>query len=925
MGSLVQEFDADLTLIKQGALVIDTSAYAQTSYAREPESAVSVSSTFVHEPISAAYTSIGSTTYTYDQHSSHAANDNYSQELSRSYAQETSPFAHEQSPSSSAVPLTPASHVRGFAPAGYVVPSQGFPDVNGGYHIDHSATYSTPVTTGMDFAGPTAVMDHAGMAGQRARDLSSNSAGTSAPVYPVYAAARKYSVDSSSHASFGSPEIVGQSYGASSSTFANGQVVDSAGFLLTSTLAQPQAYEYQYPSPPGTAQSQGHTQYPAILQPPHINPSQTQPVLHAQPHFVPAHTPVHSRQRSASTSSFAGISYGLPPSFYEEVEEKYDSHEVAVSGVSAEPSFAFTRQTWWDGLLSLYSSSQAPLTLNLGASMSGSDPTQGQLGLGGRRAARAAIMKDVKFLFAVAPHWLFFLHVPTFYASLSAPERACPALVLAVCAISALFQGSEAGDGAEGRRRALKLRDEAQGALEAALSSRSISEELAGAAWILAFFEQCCHPAHQHGRVRSALHVLDGLMQHLRLSALDAGDPTASGYARGEVPVVRSGIEEIASDGMPARTSPPRSISHQHQHQGPALHEHLFPQRQRQSPPTQSTSAQAHRHSPGQRGCSCDELTLGRVDPGAAQHTPFWVTSPAWQNDWSSAEVRREGCRRLAWSAMTLAAAYSSYAAASGYGVPELSLLEPGNFNLLFPGEALGTGKRSVWALYLRAMLLWLACLRMRSRVEGRRRRSIPNESSVMHGYGVYDGGHSGEMQDSEIAAFAMKAWLETEAIEKALNVHTCSVEPAMLYHGREYLFNTRMCISFEFRRFIPHVMTGVGREKSEEWLRDQGRRAKMAAHSLQAVSGSRGHTLAHRPHFVWWFMGQVRRALHLWSLDNSLTIALDVCRDFMMPIAHLSNLFPCVEQRIKFEELQGALNNATIQASQSGYVVRTS
>ena len=30
------------------------------------------------------------------------------------------------------------------------------------------------------------------------------------------------------------------------------------------------------------------------------------------------------------------------------------------------------------------------------------------------------------------------------------------------------------------------------------------------------------------------------------------------------------------------------------------------------------------------------------------------------------------------------------------------------------------------------------------------------------------------------------------------------------------------------------------------------------------------------------------KRALHLWSLDNTLTIALDVCHDFMMPIQYL-------------------------------------
>ena len=44
------------------------------------------------------------------------------------------------------------------------------------------------------------------------------------------------------------------------------------------------------------------------------------------------------------------------------------------------------------------------------------------------------------------------------------------------------------------------------------------------------------------------------------------------------------------------------------------------------------------------------------------------------------------------------------------------------------------------------------------------------------------------------------------------------------------------------------------------------------------------------------------KRALHLWSLDNTLTIALDVCHDFMMPIQYLTGLFPCTgELRTNF------------------------
>jgi hypothetical protein len=36
---------------------------------------------------------------------------------------------------------------------------------------------------------------------------------------------------------------------------------------------------------------------------------------------------------------------------------------------------------------------------------------------------------------------------------------------------------------------------------------------------------------------------------------------------------------------------------------------------------------------------------------------------------------------------------------------------------------------------------------------------------------------------------FAMRAWIETEALEEALQWHTCGVEKAFAYHGREVLF----------------------------------------------------------------------------------------------------------------------------------------
>lgn len=97
-------------------------------------------------------------------------------------------------------------------------------------------------------------------------------------------------------------------------------------------------------------------------------------------------------------------------------------------------------------------------------------------------------------------------------------------------------------------------------------------------------------------------------------------------------------------------------------------------------------------------------------------------------------------------------------------------------FRLLFPGENLsglpalsvpGEGERfhpvreTVWALYARAMLLWHACVRIRGQ----------------------------SVSDHERAIFASAVWREADAIENALDGHTCQTERAFLFQGREYLF----------------------------------------------------------------------------------------------------------------------------------------
>jgi hypothetical protein len=70
--------------------------------------------------------------------------------------------------------------------------------------------------------------------------------------------------------------------------------------------------------------------------------------------------------------------------------------------------------------------------------------------------------------------------------------------------------------------------------------------------------------------------------------------------------------------------------------------------------------------------------------------------------------------------------------------------------------------KETVWALYDRSMLLWHSCVRMRQ-------DRVATEAEKAH--------------------FAIAAWLEADVIEAALDKHTCNLERAFIFQGREYLF----------------------------------------------------------------------------------------------------------------------------------------
>ncbi|KAG0701405.1 hypothetical protein DFH29DRAFT_927092 [Suillus ampliporus] len=520
--------------------------------------------------------------------------------------------------------------------------------------------------------------------------------------------------------------------------------------------------------------------------------------------------------------------------------------------ITREPSLDFTRKTWWDSLLAMYTSSSYLPSLTL---------TQ-------RHRATDLVTADIQFLLRGSNYWFSFINVPQFLGRYFDPakrERTQPALLPAALAIGALFQSSEAGNGKEGRDRAVRLRDVAHGYLEASLNARWIDDSLVQAAWLLAFFEICPHPQHTSERSSSAILMLDMIIRGLGLTFLDIDDPHSAKFSPRSVPTI-----------APHTWTAPRQILH------PA--DHLL-----------ATSNDIQPRYPVQ-GCSCSSMTLGQRWPGAYEYTPLWVTTPAWDGNWSEAEVRKEGCRRLCWSALSLIAGHTSYVTARKHSPVELFLREPANYALLFPGEALGlssmpsdhSGKDTVWALIHRTMLLWHSCLQIR---------------------------RTTNLSEAEMARFGVNAWLEADALEKAFDAHTCGLERTFLFQGREFLFNVRMTVSHEFQRFIPLATANANglfhRTKAEEWLYHQASVAQRVVHGMGGVTGNATNTLMHRPFFVFWFMSQISRALTLWDCDNTLTLALDVCTAFFKPVDYLNALWPCEEVRRKAVRLREQLTRA--------------
>ena len=155
-------------------------------------------------------------------------------------------------------------------------------------------------------------------------------------------------------------------------------------------------------------------------------------------------------------------------------EEEPDTLQEA-NTVWTPPGVQFLRETWWDTLLAFYSGV----------------PTGGALTADMRDAATQIIFADLRTLFKTSLHWLAFVNIPRFFASLQGPhyrQAVQPSLIFGALAVSTFVQSSELEKGAKGRAMALQLLDQAHAMFDASLSAGWIDLGLVQAAWVMLSF-----------------------------------------------------------------------------------------------------------------------------------------------------------------------------------------------------------------------------------------------------------------------------------------------------------------------------------------------------------------------------------------------------------------------------------------------------
>ncbi|KAG9007525.1 hypothetical protein FRB94_014294 [Tulasnella sp. JGI-2019a] len=617
------------------------------------------------------------------------------------------------------------------------------------------------------------------------------------------------------------------------------------------------------------------------------------------------------------------------------------SFHTAFNSIIREPSLHFSCDTWWDTVLYIYGTDQTSISTS-------SDSSQLLPWPSSRYDAAVEISNDVYSFFKVASNWLSFINVPLFLGQFHHTDYRTmmqPALVLGILAYFKFLQSSQGakrnGEGAAGTvmldetekmwRKSVMLRELAQAAFDASYNAGWIDTPLAQAAWILALYEFSAHRDTNAYRMESSMIILDNVVHVLNLRTLDRTNPRVPIFKAGAVPAL----------GRPR----PNGQVHRHYDSSMDLgsqgHVQLYlksiepprPAIQYQST-TQQTPFDLYRsvnnstrtHASGSgigttKGCPCHALSLAG-SPEAQKSTPLWLSTPKWDPDADLADIRREEGRRLVWSSITVLCGDATARLALGWPQLNLYASKPENYALLLPGEdlyasrpevdAVFSGKESTWALYGRTMLLWYACV---SQIA-----AIKKAAPVSFLNGNVNGGLAFTPEQLATAGpnhadFAMRAWMETLAIEEALNEHTCDGEKATMYQAREHLFTIRMFITGGFRQYIPQPRSGVDfsrldREKAMQWLNHQNNVATQLRTVINAEHGPAHYLLVKRPYVIWWEMSLIGRAMQLWVLDHSLTFAMDVALNIFPVLKWFERVWPCPEQQRRSVSLMANLTH---------------
>ncbi|KAJ7897831.1 hypothetical protein B0H13DRAFT_2032511 [Mycena leptocephala] len=444
--------------------------------------------------------------------------------------------------------------------------------------------------------------------------------------------------------------------------------------------------------------------------------------------------------------------------------------------------------------------------------------------------------------FSETGHWLCFLNLTFFINMLWNPEERLKIQPAFILAGLALAELMRSSDSERGAAG----RSRAAWLRESAQRALTVAMSGANGDWILVLYESSAHPQYHPDRVAAALRVLDQILKIISVSTIDLMDQDVARF-NSDVPIV---------------TVPYRP----------------------------------HRYD---RKCTC--MPPGSPPP---DHTQTWSQPLRWDPTWSAIEVRNEECRRLSWSALSMATSYLIQCVAFDREMPVLELCNPSNYAILFPGEVIDrvspayrspnspSPKESVWALYCRSLLLWNFCNRLVS-------QSGPNQTEA----------EADALQES---------WNEAQAIQDSLEIHVCNYETGVTYLCQEYIYNTRMSVTQALRKMqglSREISTTPGplfnRKQARQWIDYQARVIKRVKLATYQLGGPQGYQLTRRPFQVTWFLNQFSVCMQIWTHDTALADAVELAKDFLAVMDVLNALWPCTLNQTQSDDLRKQLTQA--------------